>query len=301
MNDSYKKIVGQFASEGEDNLWLITMTDLMSLLLVCFLMFFVISKRHEKLAEKPQQQPAAERQVIDKETTPKDSGSPDVNIVMAGTVTPDNLTAVEMAKSTPEMPASATDAVPERQIIDKETTPKDSGAPDTGNQTAVNSTAAGGSDDIKMAASYPAPELDAVIRAQKLENDVTVASAGEGIVITMREKVSFIPGSAVILKDTTPVLDKVAELIKRHPSYAVEINGHTDNVPIHSPLYPSNWELSAARAMSVLQYFINVKGIDPSGFSIKGNGDSRPIAPNDSPLHMAQNRRVEIRIKEKSI
>ncbi|WP_420265133.1 OmpA family protein [Candidatus Magnetominusculus dajiuhuensis] len=294
MNDSYKKIVEQFAAEGEDNLWLITMTDLMSLLLVCFLMFFVISKRHEKLAEKArQQQPVAECQIIDKEQTPKATSAPDVSIVMAGAVAPDNLTTAEMTKSAPEMTASAVDVVPEPQSINGETAIKATSAPEVANQPVA--------DDVKMAAGDSAPELDAVIRAQKLENDVTVARAGEGIVITMREKVSFVPGSAVILKNTTPVLDKVAQLIKRHPSYAVEIDGHTDNSPIHSPLFPSNWELSSARAMSVLQYLINVKGVDPSGFSVRGNGDSRPIVPNDSPQHMAQNRRVEIRIKEKSI
>lgn len=292
MNESYKKLVEETSSESEDNLWLITMTDLMSLLLVCFLMFFVISKRHEKAAEQAKQQPsAAKSQTIDKETTATETSTPANTPVSTPEIS--EMAAAELAKSVPETPAAAAS---ERRIIDKETTATETGTPEISELAAAIAES-----DMKTAASDQAPALDAFIRAQKLENDVTVTSVNKDIVITMREKVSFVPGSAVILKNTTPVLDKVAELIKRHPSYVVEIDGHTDNLPIHSPLYPSNWELSSARAMSVLQYFIKVKDVDPAGFTVKGNGDSRPIVPNDSPQHRSQNRRVEIRIKEKSL
>ncbi|MBF0459494.1 MAG: flagellar motor protein MotB [Nitrospirae bacterium] len=282
MNESYKKLVEETSSESEDNLWLITMTDLMSLLLVCFLMFFVMSKRHEKSAEKAQPQPPAARsQMTDKESAATDTSTPEIS----------EIAAAEMTKSAPETPPA-----PERRLIDKETTPSDTSAPEMSELAAAIAEL-----DMKTAASDQAPALDAFIKAQKLDNDVTVTSVDKDIVITMREKVSFVPASAVILKNTTPVLDKVAELIKRHPSYVVEIDGHTDNSPIHSPLYPSNWELSTARAMSVLHYFIKERGVDPAGFTVKGNGDSRPIVPNDSPRHRSQNRRVEIRIKEKTI
>ncbi|KWT82634.1 OmpA/MotB family protein [Candidatus Magnetominusculus xianensis] len=270
MNDSYRKLVEHSSSEAEDNLWLITMTDLMSLLLVCFLMFFVITKRQEKSAEKVQQQPVVNHQSVEMETASKEAP---VTSVAAAEMTASE-TSVPESQSTE--PASKV-IVTESQIVDQAPTVD------------------------KTAAADPAPELDAVIRAQRLENDVTVTTADKGIVLTMRENVTFVPASAVILKKSMPVLDKVSELIKRHPSYVIEIDGHTDNSPINSPLYPSNWELSTARATSVLQYFIKVKGVDPSGFTVKGNGDSRPIAPNDTPHHRALNRRVEIRIKEKTI
>jgi chemotaxis protein MotB len=68
---------------------------------------------------------------------------------------------------------------------------------------------------------------------------------------------------------------------------------------IRTSLYPSNWELSAARAMSVLKYFMNNHGINPSRLSIKGYADQQPMAPNDTPENRAQNRRVEIRLREK--
>ncbi|MBF0320382.1 MAG: OmpA family protein, partial [Nitrospirae bacterium] len=185
----------------------------------------------------------------------------------------------------------------ERQVIDKAPA-----ADSTANTPAADDlTTIAIKDDIKMPEVDATAELDAFVREQKLDGDIIVSNAERDIVITMKEKVSFIPGSAVILKNSTPVLDKVSDLIKRHPSSVVEIDGHTDNSPIHSAAYPSNWELSTARATSVLRYFIGVKGIDPSRFYVKGNADSRPIAPNDTPLHRSQNRRVEIRIKGKSL
>ncbi|MBF0517341.1 MAG: flagellar motor protein MotB [Nitrospirae bacterium] len=271
MNDSYKKIVEQFTADGEDNLWLITMTDLMSLLLVCFLMFFVISKRNENATEKAQQQAVTQSQSVETEAV--------------------------TAQTPHSTPAPALDSRA------TETSAVAAIAADDGAATSVVVTTADKSpDDVKAAAAVidPAPELEAVVRAQNLSEEVTITTAEKGVVITMREKVSFVPASAVILKNSAPVLDKVSELIKRHPSYVIEIDGHTDNSPIHSPLYPSNWELSTARATSVLQYLI-AKGVDPKGFAVKGNGDSAPIAPNDTPAHRAQNRRVEIRIKEKTI
>jgi chemotaxis protein MotB len=151
---------------------------------------------------------------------------------------------------------------------------------------------------LPAAAEKMRSEMNSLIRDLKMEQDVSVETIRKGIVITMKENVTFRPGEAEILKDSGPVLDNIAGIIRRHPSYAVEIDGHTDNVPIKSRLYPSNWELSVARAASVLRYFIGVHGIDPSHLSIKGNADHRPVAPNDTPEQRAQNRRVEIRLRE---
>ncbi|MCG6553834.1 MAG: flagellar motor protein MotB [Candidatus Magnetominusculus sp. LBB02] len=283
MSDLYKKIAEQSHPQAEDNLWLITMTDLMSLLLVCFLMFFVMTKRQENIASKAQQQAAAAKsQTIDS----KQMEAP-ATVANAPTAAPENN--VTAAAEIQGQPA-------ESQIIDREATSVDSTALENAQQADGPAV-----DQLKsLPVTNPAAELEAVVRKQLLENDITVDSAENGIVITMRERVSFKPGSADILKNTAPVLDKVAEMIKRHPSYVLEIDGHTDNSPIHSAQYPSNWELSTARATSVLQYFINVSGIDTSGFTVKGNGDSLPIAPNDTLQHRGQNRRVEIRIKEKT-
>jgi chemotaxis protein MotB len=142
-------------------------------------------------------------------------------------------------------------------------------------------------------------EMDSEIKNLDLKDDVSVRTVDKEVIITIKDKVIFMPGQADILNSLTPMLENIARIIQRHPSFLVDIEGHTDNVPIRTRLYPSNWELSVARAMSVLKYFINNYGIDPSRLSIKGNADQKPAVPNDTPENRAQNRRVEIRLKEK--
>jgi chemotaxis protein MotB len=127
-------------------------------------------------------------------------------------------------------------------------------------------------------------------------DDISIHVSNREIIITIKEKVTFSPGEA----DMLGVLDRadnLADIIHKYPYFNVEIIGHTDNVPINSFRYPSNWELSVARAASVLKYFINNHYIDSSRLSIKGNADQKPVAPNDTPANRAQNRRVEIRLK----
>ncbi len=131
-----------------------------------------------------------------------------------------------------------------------------------------------------------------------LEDDIVVIAENREIVITMKEKVTFMTGEVEVLKSLEPMLDNIAEIVRKYPRFLVEINGHTDNVPIKTSRYPSNWELSVARATNVLRYFIDNHDIDPSRFSVKGNADKKPVVPNDTPENRALNRRVEIRLKE---
>jgi chemotaxis protein MotB len=127
---------------------------------------------------------------------------------------------------------------------------------------------------------------------------ISVSVTNRAVMITMKEQVSFSPGEVDILEATDPVLETIAGIIHRYPDYHVEIDGHTDNIPIRTSLYPSNWELSVARATSVLKYFINKHNIDPSRLSVRGNADQKPVAPNNTPENRARNRRVEIKLKK---
>lgn len=140
-------------------------------------------------------------------------------------------------------------------------------------------------------------EIKSGMKNLDLGDDISVLATNKEIIITIKEKVTFSPGEADILGSFEPVLDTIAEIIHKYPYFHVEITGHTDNVPINTFRYPSNWELSVARAASVLKYFINNHYIDSSRLSIKGNADQKPVAPNDTPANRAQNRRVEIRLK----
>jgi chemotaxis protein MotB len=157
--------------------------------------------------------------------------------------------------------------------------------------------------DVQMTASLSRnkilDEMSSEIKNLDLENDVSVHAVDKEIIITLKEKVTFSPGEAETLISSQPILDNIAQIIQRNPSFLVEIEGHTDNVPIKTLLYPSNWELSVARATSVLKYFISHHGISPSRLTIKGNADQKPVAMNDTPENRARNRRVEIRLKEK--
>jgi len=141
-------------------------------------------------------------------------------------------------------------------------------------------------------------EAATMVRELNGANGITVQAARGEIVITLREHITFLPGEAEVLASSEPVLNTISGIIQRNPSFAVEIDGHTDNTPISTRLYPSNWELSIARATAVLRYFINRCGIDPSRFIVKGNADLRPLVPNDTPEQRSDNRRVEIRLKE---
>ncbi len=128
-----------------------------------------------------------------------------------------------------------------------------------------------------------------------LAEEVSVLAKGREVVVIMKEKITFMPGQAEVLESSRSILDKIAGIINSYPGFIVEISGHTDNVPIQTHLYPSNWELSVARAASVLKYFINTHSIGPSRLSIKGNAEQKPLTSNDSPENRAKNRRVEIR------
>lgn len=141
-------------------------------------------------------------------------------------------------------------------------------------------------------------ELVGSINNLDMGDAVSVLATSREVIVTIKERITFRPAEAEILAGSEPVLDNIADIIKRYPDFLVEIVGHTDNVPISTARYPSNWELSVARATSVLKYFIVHHAIESTRLSIKGNADQNPLVPNSSAANRAQNRRVEIRLKE---
>jgi len=122
---------------------------------------------------------------------------------------------------------------------------------------------------------------------------VNVRYSKQGAHLSFEDSLFFNFGRADINASGFAFLDKMAALIHKIP-YAVRVEGHTDNVPIHTKRFPSNWELSIARAVSVVKYFVDVGKINPHRFSAVGYGESRPLVPHDSTARRASNRRVEI-------
>ena len=122
---------------------------------------------------------------------------------------------------------------------------------------------------------------------------IDVETDEERIIIRIREKGSFPSGSAVLIGDFEPIVAKISGVLKKTDGKLI-VAGHTDNIPIANARFRSNWELSAARAVSVLHHLLATKDIEPDRFLIEGYGDSQPVAPNDTRLNRALNRRVEI-------
>lgn len=128
-------------------------------------------------------------------------------------------------------------------------------------------------------------------------NDVTTKIDDRGLVITLNDNnIVFEPASATLSKEAIKKLDYISALIgKKFMLHLIRVEGHTDNAPIlNNPVYPSNWELSSARACTIIRYMINKFKFVPDLFTAVGFADTRPIVKNDSIKNKALNRRIEI-------
>jgi chemotaxis protein MotB len=130
------------------------------------------------------------------------------------------------------------------------------------------------------------------------ENIVVFAKDGK-IIIQVRGQVLFTSGSAKLSEAAVPILNEIINTIQAYPEYEVNIKGHTDDVPISTPQFPSNWELSAVRATTVLKHLI-AGGINPHRMTATGFGELLPLATNDSAENRATNRRVEFVLEKKN-
>jgi chemotaxis protein MotB len=137
-------------------------------------------------------------------------------------------------------------------------------------------------------------EIKTALTAHGLADSANFRLESRGLVVTIvTDQVLFDLGSAGLRQGGQAVLDGMAPALASLPN-PIAIEGHTDNQPIHSALFATNWELSTARATSVLRYLTDTKGIAPSRISAAGYADQRPIVPNDTDAHRSQNRRVEV-------
>ena len=121
---------------------------------------------------------------------------------------------------------------------------------------------------------------------------VSVIGSSEGLTIHLLETLLFETGSDQIKPEARKVLDKLSNLIINLPNN-IKVEGHTDNVPISTLQFPSNWHLSIARSLKTAYYMIQ-KGVNPQKISIVGNSEYKPLNPNDTPEKRAKNRRVDI-------
>jgi chemotaxis protein MotB len=127
----------------------------------------------------------------------------------------------------------------------------------------------------------------------KLSRLISISDDERGLILSFEDHLLFDSGQVTLRKEVFPFLDSIADAIESC-SNEILIMGHTDDIPVRSFQFPSNFELSLHRGLSVLEYLTQVKGVPPERFSVGGYGSSRPKAANDGPKKRALNRRVEI-------
>lgn len=128
---------------------------------------------------------------------------------------------------------------------------------------------------------------------------VTISQLKGKLTVNLLDEIIFDSGSAAVKPDGRGVLERLGELLGNLKDKLIVVEGHTDNVPIRGDLakrFPTNWELSTARATSVVRYLEEKVGIPPTRLSAVGFGSNRPIGPNDTPEGRAMNRRIELKL-----
>ena len=131
-------------------------------------------------------------------------------------------------------------------------------------------------------------------------NKLKVKQYQNMVSMDLAEQLFFASGSATLKPDGKEILKDVADALKAYEDKIIRVVGHTDNVPIATSMYPSNWELSVARAAAVVRY-LQEAGIPPERMIAAGRGEYSPLVPNDTPEDREINRRIEIMLIDKSL
>jgi len=144
----------------------------------------------------------------------------------------------------------------------------------------------------KVSLSQINKEVKKLVKNQKLQEQVKVRMDARGVTLEIASDLAFNVGSADLSRPIQSFLIKLVSTMNK-ATYAIAVEGHTDNIPIRSATFPSNWELSAARASAVIRYLTS-QGIPGDKFRAIGFGDTAPKVANDTRENRAKNRRVDI-------
>ena len=142
-------------------------------------------------------------------------------------------------------------------------------------------------------------ELQQTLSKQVAAHSVSIQMGRDGLVISLREAGFFASGSATPQPQTLDTLRQIAASLSRTP-YDLRVEGHTDNIPIHTTEFNSNWELSTARATSIARTMLDLKAIPADRLSAAGYAEFHPVAGNDTSEGRAQNRRVDLVVMPRS-
>ena len=141
-----------------------------------------------------------------------------------------------------------------------------------------------------------AEKIDESVAESNMTDKIDITFTSQYVQLTLKGALLFDSGKTEIRAEAVPVVDKVGRILENYASNVIEIEGHTDNVPMHSAKYANNSELSCGRALAVYDYLISTTNLDPSKIKYAGRGEYVPVADNSTEEGRAKNRRVEIRI-----
>ena len=277
----------EFVEEEEGNAdgWMVTFSDLMSLLLCFFVLILSMAEvdiiKYKQLADSMAEAFGVQRE-LELESIPKGTsvvstefrpGIPDETIVdIVQQVTTDQ-TRNSLRIGNPDSPEAD-----EKDVRDEVLTYDEVMA-------------------LIKETQLDAEMLRRLLKTEIKEGQIDVESTARTILIRIREKGSFASGSALLNSSFVGVIDKIANALTQIEG-RIAVEGHTDNVPINTFAYPSNWDLSAARSVAVVRRMLDIAPLEPTRVTASGFADTRPQAINSTFQGRARNRRVEIVVKQ---
>ncbi|MES9958027.1 MAG: type VI secretion system protein TssL, long form [Sedimenticola sp.] len=250
--------------------WLATFADLMSLLMCFFVLLLsfatIDAVRFKKMAESMKDAFGVQREI------------PAAEIVMGTSVIKQEFSPSTIPEPSPidEVRQQTTDV--EKQHLDM--------------KEAMEAAA----EQIQQEVEKQAAELQEALQEEIQENLVSVETEEARVIIRIQEKGSFPSGTDRLNPGFYDVMDRISEAVVNSPGRVV-VAGHTDNIPIRTERFRSNWELSSARAVTVLQALLQNPNVDAGRLVVEGHADSKPLESNDSAEGRAKNRRVELVIE----
>ena len=141
-----------------------------------------------------------------------------------------------------------------------------------------------------------AEKIEEALQEQNLTGDIDIDFTSQYVELTLNGALLFDSGKAELKQEALPLMEKVGVILQKYAESTIEVEGHTDNVPIHTARFANNNELSSARALSVFDYLVEHTNLVPANIKHSGRGEYIPVADNSTPEGRAKNRRVEIKI-----
>jgi len=270
--------------ENEER-WLLTYADMITLLMALFMVLFSISSVN-----------------ISKYKTLQES----LKAAFSGSILPGGKALTQSGAQAEKQKAVTDTAIPSIVAINPSAANQNStgSSSSTSSSSSQSISAASASEQAKALIAAAKIEqqqlkqlkerLDTYLKAHGLQNQVQTTISRRGLVVrVLTDKVLFDSGQATLKPESLPLLGEVANLLNVATNHQIAVEGHTDSVPISSAQYPSNWELSTARATTVVRYFLT-RGVTASRLAAAGYADLHPIASNATDRGRQLNRRVEI-------